>query len=282
MIGRRALLAMTMVFSLAACSAPNAPAPGGETPNSSAATETPAAAQQEVVLYAPGAMASVTKQLAAQFAASGQGTLVVEVGHTPIQREQLAKGATPDVWIAANPVDMNTAAEHGDVVADRVGQLARTKLAIVVAPGNPGGVQSLADLAKPGTRLLLAAETLPIWTATAKTLEKVEATTPGFTKKLVANAVSREMGVQPIVSKVQMGEADAGIVFVTDVGSDAVGKGVTVVDIPDEVNTVIPLMIAPVTAGKNPAGADAFITWMTDAEGADVLREAGFLPPAAQ
>lgn len=272
---RRALAALLLVV-LTACSSPASKSPDEVKPDPASPS---VAAVGEVVVYAPGALAAQTKALAAGFEASGQGTISFEVGHTPVQREQLAKGATPDVWIAANPTDVQTAADGGFVDGDGVVQIARTKLTVVVAPGNPAEVTALADLAKPGVRVLLPVDTLPIWKATAKTLEKVEKSDAGFTDKLMANTVSREMGVQPIVSKVQLGEADAGIVFVTDVTADARGKGVETVEIPDEVNTVQPLLIALVTASKNPEGAKTFIDWMVSGDGANIMAEAGFLPP---
>ena len=273
MLSRRHLIAALALLPLAACAAtPSA------TPSAPAAAT--AASAVTVVVYAPGAMAAHTKPLAAAYAEAGLGTVSFEVGHTPIQREQLAKGATPDVWIAANPADMQTTAGKGLVDADRVTQLARTKLVVVVAPDNPGNVAALTDLGREGVSLLVGAETLPIWAATEKTLDKLEDSQgAGFKEKVLANVVSREMGVQPIVTKVTMGEADAGIVFVTDVPADR--KGLTTLDIPDGLNTLLPLSMAPVTAGTNAAGATAFLEFMTAGPGRAILDEAGYLPPAA-
>lgn len=277
MLTRRGVLAALAVLPLAACNQ-SSDAPDGS--GSGSATGTSAAAGTgTVVVYAPGAMAAQTKKLAAAYAAAGLGTATFEVGHTPVQREQLAKGAAPDVWIAANPDDMKSTADKGLVAKDSVKQLGRTKLVVVVAPDNPGKVTAVTDLAKPGTKVLLGAETLPIWKVTAKSFAKIEAGQPGFTAKVLANAVSREMGVQPIVNKVQLGEADAGVVFVTDVPAEK--KGLTTVDIPDAQNAMLPLSAASVTAGKNAEGAKAFLDFLTTGEGKKVLDEAGFLPPAA-
>lgn len=230
--------------------------------------------ETQVVVFLPGALASQAKPLAAAYAATG-ATASTEVGHTPVQLEQLAQGATPDVWVAANPANMASAAAQGLVDAAGVTPLARTKLVVVLAPGNPAGVTALQDLAGDGVRVLLAAETLPLWAVTAQTLGKVEATRPGFTAAVLANTRSRELGVQPIVQKVTAGEADAGIVFVTDIG-----PGVETVAIPDALNTELTLSVAPVTAAKNPAGARAFVTFLTEGAGWELLADAGYLPPA--
>lgn len=274
MVNRRGIVAALAVLPLVACSAG---AGGGDTasPSTQQSSQT---ATQEVVVYAPGALAAHTKQLAAAYQEAGLGKATFEVGHTPIQREQLVKGATPDVWIAANPDDMKTTAQKGLVAKDGVAQLARTSLVVVVAPQNPGKVTSVTDLAKPGTKVLLGAETLPIWKLTAKSFAKMDKQQPGFSRKVLANTVSREMGVQPIVNKVQLGEADAGIVFITDVPAEK--KGLSTVEIPQAQNAMLPLSIAPVTAGKNQQGAASFIDFMTTGEGKQVLDEAGYLPPA--
>lgn len=276
MLTRRHLLAAVALSPLAAtaaCSSGAAPA----------ATRTPspsASAAGEVLVYVPGAMAATTKKLATAWADAGLGTATFEVGHTPVQREQLAQGAAPDVWIAANPTDMQTVADKGLVDAAAVTKLARTKLVVVVAPGNPGGVESLADLAEPGLKLLLGAETLPIWNATSQSLDKMAAVqADGFRDGVLANVVSREMGVQPIVQKVTLGEADAGIVFVTDLPDDR--KGLTTLEIPDDLNQDVPLVMAPVTAGKHPAQGRAFIEFMLTGAGRTVLDEVGYLPPAS-
>lgn len=268
---RRIALALASLLLLAGCSAAPASAP-----NSAGSTPTPAAGA--VVVYAPGALAAQTKLLAASYQSAG-GQVSFEVGHTPMQREQLAKGAAPDVWIAANPKDVQSAADAGLVDKAAVKQLGRTKLVVITAPGNPGKVTTLADLGKPGVRVLLGADSLPIGTATDATVGKIDATQPGFKAAINANVASRELGVQPIVNKVTLGEADAGIVFVTDLPVDR--KGVGTIDVPDGVNTVVSLVIAPVTAGKNKAGAARFIEFLTAGPGKQQLTTAGYLPPAA-
>lgn len=280
MMNRRALLATLALVPLAACASTPSPASTGSTASpSTGAGAASASATGEVVVYVPGAFAGTVKALEEAYAATGAGTVSFEVGHTPVQREQLAQGATPDVWVAANPADMTAVADAGHVDKAGVQQLARTKLVVIVAPGNPGGVATLADLANPGVKLLLGADTLPIAVATAKTLDKLEASQgAGFRAKVEANVVSRELGVQPIVNKVTMGEADAGVVFVTDLSADL--KGATRLEIPDADNTLVPFSIAPVTLGRNRDGAASFIAFMTTGAGRDVLTKTGYLAPA--
>lgn len=277
MTTRRAVVVALAVLPLIACSSStDGPA--------SAASGTPASGATEqagsVLVYAPGALAAQTKQLAEAYRAAGLGTMTFEVGHTPVQREQLDKGATPDVWIAANPDDMTATADKGLVDKASITRLGTTSLVVVTAPGNPAQVKAVTDLARPGTKLLLGAETLPIWKVTAKSFAKVEKAQPGFTAKAMGNAVSREMGVQPIVTKVSQGTADAGIVFGTDVGRQAKDKGVEVVEIPAEQNAMLPLVAGRVTSGANADGAKVAMDFLTTGKGHTLLTEAGFKPAA--
>lgn len=277
MFTRRTALAAAVaaLLPLAACSA----APTTTTPSAAPASKPAVSSAAPVVVFAPGALAAHTKALQAAYKEAG-GEVSFEVGHTPMQREQLAKGATPDVWISASPADMTSAVEAGLVDKAGLKQLGRTKLVVVVAPNNPGKIGSFADLGQPGKKLLLGAMSIPIGTATDKMLANAEKSSgAGFKGKVEGNIVSRELGVQPIVNKVQLGEADAGIVFVTDVPADR--KGLTTIDVPDDANTFLMLSLAPVTAGKEKAGAASFIDFVTTGAGKDLLAKAGYLPPAA-
>ncbi|GAB2494070.1 molybdate ABC transporter substrate-binding protein [Luteococcus sediminum] len=242
MTTRRTLLATLALLPVAACgTTPSAPVQDGSSSPSTA---------PELTVFAPGALAAHTQALTAAYTAEGLGTVVFEVGHTPVQREQLAKGAAPDVWISASPTDMAAAAQENLVAAQEnlvaakaVTPVATTRLVVLTAPGNPARIDSVEDLAGKDVTVLLAAETLPIWKTTAKTFARIDAAHPGFSQKVLANTVSREMGVQAIVSKVRMGEADAGIVFVTDVPKYS--TDIDTVEIPENLNTSLALSAAP-------------------------------------
>lgn len=274
MRSRRLLTFVPVVLlGLAACGGTSVGSGSSSPSGSSAATSGGAGA---VTVFAPGAFAETVKPIGAAYQKTG-GTAKFEVGHTPMQLTQLQQGATPDVWISASPAHMDTAKQQRLVVADKAKPLAVTKIVVVTAPGNPGKVTALTDLGRPGLRLLLAVPDLPIGKSTEASLQKMDAKFgAGFTKKVLANVASRELGVKPIVSKVQLGEADAGIVFVTDAKS---APTVGTLDVPDELNTPVALSIAPVTAGKNPQAAQAFVDFMTGETGQGVLRDEGYLPP---
>lgn len=241
------------------------------------ATAPQSAAPAQLTVYVPGTFAEISKLFAAGFEAQHPDVKVsVEVGHTPTQRAQIEQGATPDVLIAAGRADMDALAEKNLVAADQAKGLTRNQLVVIVPPDNPANIASPADLANPGVRLLVAAEELPIGMATQKLLDNLSKQgAPDFKEKALANVVSKEMGVNPIVSKISLGEADAGIVFVTDATPAA---NVKTVAIPDDANVVVTFVVAPLAAAPNPESAKAFVDYLLSDETQSMLQAKGFLP----
>jgi molybdate transport system substrate-binding protein len=158
-----------------------------------------------------------------------------------------------------------------DKLKDLVGtpqNFASNQLQIVVEQGNPKNVQGLDDLADPDLKVVLAAPEVPAGKYAAEALGKAEVT---------VKPVSQEDNVKAVVTKVSLGEADAGIVYVTDV--TAGGDKVEGVDIPEDQNVTATYPMATVKASKAPEAAQAFMDLVLSAEGQQVLKEHGFLPP---
>ncbi len=268
----RAVFTLVPMLLLAACGSST-----GDAAATDSASDSGDAAATNVTVFAPGAFAETVKAIGTAYEATG-ARAEFEVGHTPMQLTQLEQGATPDVWISASPAHMNTAKQKNLVVADKAKNLAVTRLIVILAPNNPGKVTQLQDIGRPGVRLMLAVPDIPIGKSTEDALKKMEATFgAGFTEKVTKNVVSRELGVKPIVSKVQLGEADAGVVFVTDARS---APDLETVQVPDNLNSPVAFSIAPVTAAKHPQAAQAFVDFMSGEAGQNVLRDQGYQPPA--
>ena len=143
-------------------------------------------------------------------------------------------------------------------------------------PDNQANIASPADLANPGVRLLVAAEELPVGMATQKLLDNLSKQgAPDFKDKALANVVSKEMGVNPIVSKISLGEADAGIVFVSDATS---ASNVKAVAVPDDANVVVTFVTAPLAGAPNPELAKTFVAYLLSDEAQSMLQAKGFLP----
>ncbi|MER3484807.1 MAG: molybdate ABC transporter substrate-binding protein [Chloroflexota bacterium] len=190
---------------------------------------------------------------------------------------QLSQGAKADVFASANLRQMAVANEQGLIAGTPV-VFTLNRLTIVVPKDNPAHIQSPADLAKPGIRLVLEQADVPAGQYARESLCKM-ATDPGtygeqFVERVAANIVSEEDNVRSVLTKVQLGEADAGIVYVSDIHAD-VRDQVQTIEIPDEVNVTARYPIAPVTGG-NEELARAFIAFVLSDEGQKILREFGF------
>jgi molybdate transport system substrate-binding protein len=149
---------------------------------------------------------------------------------------------------------------------------------VAVASTKSGNVRGLGDLARPGIRIVVAGETVPVGRYTTQLLGKMSAAGlwgDDFRSRFSANVVSRETNVRAVLAKVALGEADAGVVYRTDV---VAAEGVTVLDIPQRVNVVATYPIAVVSRTESPDLAAEFVELVGGPEGQAVLRRHGFLP----
>ncbi len=252
------------------------PAPAVSIP---AATTAPAAPVQNVTLkvLAPSSLTDAAKELTAAYETANPGVkVVVEIGHSPTQRLQLTQGATGDVFVTASQKDMDDAVTDQTVAAGKARVFAMNQLIVVLPAKNSANLQKLEDLANPGVRLLVAVVDTPIGKVTLAALDKMDKQIgAGFKDKVLANIVSNEAGVKPIVSKLQLGEADAGIVFVTDA---VAAPALKTISIPPELNVITQLNVAPLAAASNADQAAAFAAYLVSADGQAILKKWGFLP----
>ena len=160
---------------------------------------------------------------------------------------------------------------------------ARNRLVLIVPRTNPARIGRLEDVARRGTKLVVAADAVPVGKYTRESLQKL-ANTNGFPRdydrRVLANVVSQEENVKSVVSKVQLGEADAGFVYRSDV-TPAVARYVSQIEIPDEANVIASYPIAVLKDAKNPEAAQEFVALVRSAEGQRVLQQHGLLPAAA-
>src|ERR1700681_622106 len=185
---------------------------------------------------------------------------------TPTLVTQIEQGAAADVFASADTTNMDKL-KADSFTAGTSQVFAHNKLEIVVAAGNPKGITGLADLAKPGVIYITEAATVPAGKYALQILASA-----GVTVK----PKSLETDVKSVVSKIELGEADAGIVYTTDV--KAAGSKVTGVPIPDSVNVIATYPIVAVKGTKNSALANAFIAYVLSADGQATLQTFGFLP----
>ncbi len=190
-------------------------------------------------------------------------------------RTQLEHGAPADVFASADTRHMEAVRSEGLVQGPIL--LATNAPVIVVPPDNPSRVRSLADLST-AKRLVIGAPEVPIGAYTLEILERARARLGAdFPARVQTRVVSRELNVRQVLTKVVLGEADAGIVYRTDARS--AGASVAVVEIPPELNVLAEYPIAAVTRSPLPELARDWVSFATGPEGQSVLAEAGFGRP---
>jgi molybdate transport system substrate-binding protein len=181
---------------------------------------------------------------------------------------QISQGAPADVFASADQPNMDKLTTAGLNGTDPV-VFATNLLAIIVAKGNPKGVTGVADLAKPDVKTVLCAAEVPCGKYAQQILTSANVT---------VTPVSFAQNVKGVVTPVTAGEADAGIVYVTDV--IAAGDKAEAVDIPSDINVVAKYPIAGVKASTKQAVDQAFIDFVLGDAGQAILEEHGFLPPS--
>jgi molybdate transport system substrate-binding protein len=217
----------------------------------------------EIKVFAAASLTAAFTEVGQQYTSANGGTKVTfNFAGSQALATQIQQAAPADVFASADLTNM-------DKVKDLVGtpqNFASNLLQIVVEKGNPKGVKTLDDLANPDLKVVLAAPDVPAGKYAAEALN---------TAKVTVKPVSEEDNVKAVMTKVSLGEADAGIVYVTDV--TAGGDKVEGVDIPKDQNVTATYPIATVEAGKDKA--QAFLDLVLSDQGQQVLKQYGFLPP---
>ena len=183
---------------------------------------------------------------------------------------QIDEGAPVDVFASASPTWMDAVETDGPGVTGRT-DFARNRLAVIVPSENPAGVEGIDDLAEDGVKLVLAAEGVPVGDYAREALANA-----GIADAALENVVSNEEDVKGVVTKVVSGDADAGIVYVTDVTADVEDR-LKLIEIPDDVNVIATYPIAVVSGTKEAALAQDFVDLVLG-DGQQTLAGYGFLP----
>ncbi len=284
-----ALTGLCVAMVMVSCSSGNTTAPSttnsaaGSAAASSSAAPSSKATSSAVLSSAAASVAPATAGTLTVFAAASLKATFTEIG-TIFQTEnpgstvtfnfagssdlvtQLTAGAPADVFASADTNNM-TKATTANLVSGTPVNFASNILTIVTAPGNPTGITGFADLAKPGLTVVVCAPQVPCGAAAEKVAANAGVTlTP----------VSEENSVTDVLGKITSGQADAGLVYVTDAKN--AGDKVTAVDFPEAAVVVNTYPIATLTAATQPELASKFVELVTGPEGQQVLADAGFKP----
>jgi molybdate transport system substrate-binding protein len=244
----------------------------------------PVAPKVTLQVFAAASLTEAFNELGRGFSRQQRGVEVLfNYAGTQQLVQQLIQGAEADVFASANLSQMELVVEQGLVISETVQVFASNQLAVALAPGNPAGIQNLAYLSQPGVRLVLAAPEVPAGIYTQEMLLRLAGYPtfgPWYREAVLANVVSYETTVKAVLAKVQLGEADAGILY----ASDVLGKDAPKLEnflVPADVNPRIRYPIAPLVNAVQPELARAFIEFVRSEQGQKVLAEHGLLPPPA-
>jgi molybdate transport system substrate-binding protein len=276
----RFISAISALLFIAACS-PGAAAPNAQ-PTVAAPTQPTVAAPVagEIVVFAASSLTDAFQDMAAAFQQANPTTkLTFNFGASTQLATQLGQGARADVFASADQIQMDNA-KKADAIAGQDRVFARNRLVVITPKDNPKQIAAVADLARDGVKLVTAQPSVPIGQYTAQMLDKAAADLAygaDFKTKVENNIVSREDNVRQVVSKVQLGEADAAVVYSTD-ATPQVREQLQILQVPDPLQTLATYPIA-VAKGSNSAGGEAFVTYVLGTNGQATLARWGFLPP---
>jgi len=254
---RRAFLATVLaaVLPLAAC--------GGDGGGTSGAGA-PSSPSGKITVFAAASLTESFTELGKRFEAARPGTDVAfSFGASSGLAQQIMQGAPADVFASASARNMQQVVDAKAAAAPVT--FAQNSMQIAVPASNPARIAALADLAGPGVKVALCAAEVPCGTVARQVLENAG---------LAVTPVTNESDVKATLTKVKLGEVDAGLVYVTDVR--AAGPEVTGIEIPDGVNASTAYPVATLTESRNATLATAFVDFVLSAAGGDVLSAAGF------
>lgn len=288
---RNKLLSIVLLAALllsAACTAQATPtaAPAATEAATVVATEATAAATAtiEPVTLTVLAAASLTEpfdEIGKAFEAANPG-VTVEFSYAGPQAlaEQLGQGAAADVFASASKSYMDAAVTAKRVAEDAPKTFSKNRLVVIYPKDNPAKITALTDLAKSGIKIDLASKDVPVGKYALTFLDNASKD-PNFgtsyQTNVIANVVSYEDNVKAVLTKVSMGEADAGIVYVSDVSGDYADK-VGQLAIPDELNAIASYPIAPISDSAHPELAQAFVDYVLSDAGQATLAKYNFIP----
>jgi molybdate transport system substrate-binding protein len=240
----------------------------GSSDEASSPSSTSGAGGGKLIVFAAASLKKSFTEIGEQFKTDNPGTdIEFSFAGSSDLVTQLTQGAPADVFASADTKNMDKAAQAGLLAGDPV-NFASNTLTIVVAPGNPKKVASFRDLTQPGLSVVVCAPQVPCGSATQKVEQAIG---------VQLNPVSEESQVTDVLNKVTTGQADAGVVYVTD--AQGAGDKVTAVPFPESADAVNTYPIAVLEQSKNPELAQKFVDAVNDEAGQKVLNAAGFAKP---
>ena len=237
-------------------------------PPATTASATTAALQGNITVFAAASLTDAFNEIGSAFTQANpraKATFSFDASSALVQ--QINRGAPADLFASADQANMDKLTKAGNN-GSTPAVFATNLLGVIVAPGNPKGITGVQDLAKPDLKVVVCAPEVPCGAYAKQIFDSAGVT---------VSPASLEQNVKGVVTKVTAGEADAGIVYLTDIA--AAGSKAAGVEIPKEINVIAPYPIASTKASTNTAVDQGFVKFVLGAEGQAILKKYGFLPP---
>jgi molybdate transport system substrate-binding protein len=249
---------------LAACSSSSSTSSSG----GSSSSGSPAKLSGTLVVFAATSLTDAFDKIGAEFHQANPGvTVKFNYNGSSSLATSINQGAPADVFASAAPANMKTVTDAGNA-ADTPKTFASNQGEIMVEKGNPDHITSVSQLANPAVKVVVCAPEVPCGAVATAIFKNADVT---------VKPVSQETNVGGVVTKVTLGEADAGIVYVTDVKANE--SKATGVPIPANENDTTEYPIAEIKSAPNASAATAFISFVLGTQGQQVLASFGFMPP---
>lgn len=231
----------------------------------------------KLTVFAAASLNKVFPQIASAFQKNHAGVqFTFSFAGSDTLTTQIEQGAPANIFAGASTKYGDELAGKGLIDTPQI--FATNKLILILPTANPAHITSLKDLTKPGLKIVIGDPTVPIGTYTRKVLANLDAVYgPSYASSVLKNVVSEALEVTSVVSSVELGDADAGFVYVTDANN--AGSQVTRLDLPAAAQAVASYPIAVVKDSQNATTGRQFVTFMMGAQAQALLRNAGFGPP---
>ena len=265
------LVAACMLLASCGSSSTSSSSSGSTTP-----TSTPTAAPVTLNVFGAASLTAAFGEIKTQYeAANPNVTITYNFAGSNTLATQITQGAPADVFASADTKNM----QKVSTLVNTPQTFAKNKVVVIIPANNPGNIKTLHDLANKGVKIAVAGPSVPVGNYTLEVLSKMGQSSeygPAYESAVKANFVTQETSVSGVVQKVELGEVDAGYVYVSDAYS--AGSKVSSIDIPDQYNIVADYPIATVKDSKNLSTAESYVQFVLSPAGQAILTKYHFIP----
>lgn len=235
---------------------------------------------EELVVFCAASLTGAFGEMGQIYEDENGVDVMLNFDGTQAIRTQVEQGAIADVFISANKKHMDALMAEGFMDNDTVSIFTENRMVVIVPADNPADIQSLSDLAEPGVMIITGVKDAPFGSYTLQVLDKLANDStygPKYREAVMSNVISQETSVSHLVSKIALGEADAGFAYQSDI-SPELSEQVSKVEIPDQYSVVAEYPLGRLKESENPDQAARFIEFVRSTEGRAVLEKYGFQP----